>query len=184
MDFAHALHEWSDFYLLVGTAGATLVALLFVAVSLGAGFLTQDRAAATQAFFSPVVVHFAAVFVISALALVPSHSATFFAALIVICAGFGVAVSAFTCVQLLRNRWTDYLQDHLGYGLLPLAGYVALIAAAALIYTEHAAALDVLAGALLVLLVTNIRNAWDLTLSMVRRQSGGKSEIDRGPPQA
>ena len=40
---ADALKEWHDFYLLVGTAGATLLALLFVAVSLGTGFLTEER---------------------------------------------------------------------------------------------------------------------------------------------
>jgi hypothetical protein len=56
------LERWHDFYVLVGTAGATLVALLFVAISLGAGFLTDKRANATRAFFSPVVVHFTAVF--------------------------------------------------------------------------------------------------------------------------
>ena len=32
------LHEWHEFYLLVGTAAATVLALLFVAVSLGAGY--------------------------------------------------------------------------------------------------------------------------------------------------
>ena len=52
------LERWHDFYLLVGTAGATLVALLFVAISLGVGFLNDKRAAATRAFYSPVVVHF------------------------------------------------------------------------------------------------------------------------------
>jgi hypothetical protein len=35
------LERWHEFYLLLGTAGATLVALLFVAISVGAGFLTQ-----------------------------------------------------------------------------------------------------------------------------------------------
>jgi hypothetical protein len=176
METAHALHGWGDFYLLVGTAGATLVALLFVAVSLGAGFLTEQRANATRAFFSPVVVHFAAVFVISALALMPEQSADFYAALIGACALFGVAVSTFTTIQLLRYRWTDYLQDHFGYGLLPLAGYVALLGAAWMIHREYAVAFDVLAVALLVLLVINIRNAWDLTLSMVRRHSNEKKE--------
>ena len=34
------LHAWHEFYLLLGTAGATLLALLFVAVSLGTGFST------------------------------------------------------------------------------------------------------------------------------------------------
>jgi len=45
-----ALKEWHDFYLLVGTAGATLLALLFVAVSLGAGYLTEERRAGTRMF--------------------------------------------------------------------------------------------------------------------------------------
>jgi len=30
-----SLHEWHEFYILLGTAAATLLALLFVAVSLG-----------------------------------------------------------------------------------------------------------------------------------------------------
>lgn len=174
MEFAHALHEWSDFYLLVGTAGATLVALLFVAVSLGAGFLTDGRAAATRAFFSPVVAHFAAVFVVSAVALVPSHGATYFAAAIGACALSGAVVSAFATVQLLRNRWTSYLQDHLSYGMLPLAAYIALLIAAWLIHRQAEMALDILAISLLALLVINIRNAWDLMLSMVRRHGSGQ----------
>jgi hypothetical protein len=53
-----ALKEWHDFYVLVGTAGATLLALLFVAASLGAGYLTEERRSGTRTFMSPVVVHF------------------------------------------------------------------------------------------------------------------------------
>ena len=55
---AEALKQWHDFYLLVGTAGATLLGLLFVAVSLGIGFLTEERQGATRTFMSPVVIHF------------------------------------------------------------------------------------------------------------------------------
>ena len=71
------LEHWHDFYVLVGTAGATLLALLFVAVSLGAGFLTETRAAATRTFYSPVVIHFTSVFFIAAIALVPAHRPAF-----------------------------------------------------------------------------------------------------------
>ena len=74
----HALESWHDFFVLVGTAGATLLALLFVAVSLGAGFLSDRRTGATRAFFSPVVVHFSAVFFLSAIALVPGHRTRIF----------------------------------------------------------------------------------------------------------
>ena len=55
---AEALKGWHDFYLLVGTAGATLLALLFVAMPLGIGFLTQERQGPTRTFWSPVVIHF------------------------------------------------------------------------------------------------------------------------------
>jgi hypothetical protein len=165
------LERWHDFYLLVGTAGATLVALLFVAISLGAGFLNPQKSAPTRAFISPVVVHFTAVFFIAALSLVPAHSATFFAAGITICAVIGGTVAIFSTVQLLRHRWTNFVQDHLCYGMLPAACYVALLVAAAMILADNDNALDLLAGSLLVLLIVNIRNAWDLTLSMVHRQA-------------
>jgi hypothetical protein len=67
---------------MLGTAGATLLALLFVAVSLGAGYLTEEHRSATRMFMSPVVVHFTSVFFLSAIALFPWHQAKFFAALI------------------------------------------------------------------------------------------------------
>jgi hypothetical protein len=168
------LERWHDFFVLVGTAAATLVALLFVAISLGAGFLTDKRAAATRAFFSPVIIHFSAVFFLSAVALIPGHHAPFFAAVIGACALVGLAAALFATVQLLRHDWTSYKQDHLAYGLLPTIAYAALLAAAAMIWTANSYALDVLAGALLLLLLVNIRNAWDLTLSMVRHQANRK----------
>jgi hypothetical protein len=174
MTTADALEHWHDFFVLVGTAGATLVALLFVALSLGVGFLTEQRAAPTRAFYSPVVVHFTAVFFISAVGLFPAHSGTMFAVLLGSCAVIGLLISIFTTIELLRHDWTRYLQDHLAYGLLPSICYAALLVAAWMILTEREYALLVMAGALLTLLIVNIRNAWDLTLSMVRRHSDGK----------
>jgi hypothetical protein len=168
---ARVLEHWGDFYLLVGTAAAALLALLFVAVSLGVGFLTEARAAATRTFYSPVVVHFAIVLFLSAIALVPSHHRVFFVVLIGGSGLVGLGVSLFTTVQLLRNDWTQFMVDRLGYGLLPAVAYVALLAAAAMLQAGREIALDAFAGALLLLLLVNIRNAWDLMLSMVRHQT-------------
>ena len=165
--FAH----WHEFYVLLGTAAATLLALLFVAVSLGAGFLSARHAEPTRVFFSPVVIHFTAIFFVSVLVLVPNHNVEFFAGLIGACAVIGGGVSAFATVQILRNRWTNFLQDHFGYGICPVICYAALLVAAAMIEKRYEPALDVLAGALLALLIVNIRNAYDLTLSMVHRQT-------------
>jgi hypothetical protein len=162
------LEHWHDFYLLVGTAGATLLGLLFIAVSLGVGFLTEERAAATRTFYSPIIIHFACVFFISAIDMVPAHRSSFFAVLIGATALVGAAISAFITVELIRREWTRYVRDYFAYGLLPAIGYLALFVAAVTIYKELDIALDVLAGALLLLLLINIRNTWDLMLSMVR----------------
>ena len=161
-----ALKEWHDFYVLVGTAGATLLALLFVAASLGAGFLTKERQSATRTFMSPVVVHFASVFFVSAVALFPSHGAKLFAALVGATAVIGAGISTYITVQVVRTELTNLMEDYFAYGVLPGFGYLALLASALSIYLEKDFGLDALAGALLLLTLVNIRNAWDLTLAM------------------
>jgi len=164
-----ALKEWHDFYVLVGTAGATLLGLLFVAVSLGTGFLTEERQSGTRTFMSPVAVHFTSVFFLSAVGLFPWHQAKFFAALIGVTALIGSIISTYITVQVVRTDLTNYMEDYLAYGLLPDLGYLALLAAAVSIYLEKDFGLDALAAALLLLAIVNIRNAWDLTLTMVRQ---------------
>ena len=170
-----ALHEWHEFYILLGTAGATLLALLFVAVSLGTGFLSSKDQQGTRTFMSPVVIHFTSVFFLSAVCLVPSHGPVFFAVLIAGTAIVGVAVSIVISVWVVRTEMTQYLPDYFAYGLLPVGAYLALLVASIMIYLGRDYALEVLAGGLLVLAIVNVRNAWDLTLSMVRRHAGKRS---------
>jgi len=163
------LREWHDFYILVGTAGATLLGLLFVAVSLGAGYLTEESQSATRTFMSPVVVHFTSVFFLSAVALFPWHEAKFLAALVGATALIGAIISTYITIQVVRTDMTNYIQDYLAYGLLPDVGYLVLLAAAVSIYLEKDFGVRAFAGALLLLAIANIRHAWDLMLTMVRR---------------
>jgi hypothetical protein len=129
-----ALHEWHEFYLLVGTAAATVLALLFVAVSLGAGYLTSQHQAPTRTFMSPVVIHFTSVFFVAAICLIPSHGPVFFSALIAATAVVGIVVSAVTSVQVIRKDWTQYVPDYFAYGLLPVVAYLTLLIAGVMIY--------------------------------------------------
>src|SRR5215471_7231149 len=170
-----SLHEWHEFYILVGTAAATLLALLFVAVSLGSGYLSDKSQRGTRTFMSPVVIHFTSVFFLSAVCLVPSHGPAFFAVLIAATALIGVAVSIVISVWVVRTEMTQYLPDYFAYGLLPVCAYLALLAASIMIYLKLDYALEMLAGGLLALAIVNVRNAWDLTLSMVRRHAGERS---------
>jgi hypothetical protein len=164
------LEHWHEFYILLGTAAAALVALLFVAASVGAGIVSFERAAATRLYMSPVIVHFTAVLFASAVGLVPSHSAVSFALIIGVAAAIGIVYSGILSVKVLRDTAVA-LDDKLGYGIAPPIGYATGIAAAVLFYLGSPHAAVVLAVALLLLLLVNIRNAWDLTLFMVRQHT-------------
>lgn len=161
--------EWHEFYILLGTAAAALVALLFVAVSISAGAFTPQRAAATRTFMSPVVVHFAAILFVSLLLLAPARPEWLVPALIVGTSVIGGCVSIFVTAKVAREASNDVvLTDAFAYGAFPVLGYAAMLCAAVLPW-EYSP--DLLAGGALTLLLANIRNAWDLILTMVRRAS-------------
>jgi hypothetical protein len=71
-------------------------------------------------------------------------------------------------VRVHRNAFSD-LSDRLGYGAVPMVCYATGLVSAWLIFKEQQAGLNLLAAAALGLLVVNIRNAWDLMISLARR---------------
>jgi hypothetical protein len=162
------LEAWHDFYLLVGTAAAALTALLFVAASVGVGIVTAERAAATRAFMSPVVVHFTVLLVVSLIALAPVHDRTVLALLIGLSGAAGIAWT----ITIMPGLFHDDVEwaDRFAHGLVPFLAYAALLPAAILFWRGFAYAPEILAATQLLLLIDNIRNAWDLTLYLVRRQ--------------
>ncbi len=171
------LESWHEFYALLGTAAAALVALLFVAASIGAGFLdpARTRGGATRTYMSPVVFHYAAVLFVSLVVLVPSHTPVSLGVCIGAAATVGVVYSLVIVVRLMRDHISD-LADRFGYGAIPFVAYAATLTAAWLIARASVAGPDVLAGALLFLLMVNIRNAWDLTLAFVKRQAEARAK--------
>lgn len=164
------LEGWHDFFVLLGTAAAALVALLFVAVSVGVGFLSFRSAAGTRMYMSPVVVHFTGVLFACAAGLVPGLGAVSCAWLFGAGAASGIIYSVIIAVPILRNPATD-LDDKICHGVVPPISYVLGLIAAVLFYRGSPAAPDVLAVTFVVLLAGNIRNAWDLVLFMARKQT-------------
>lgn len=163
------LSAWHEFYGLLGTAAAALVALLFVAASIGASVLTPERAGATRTYLSPVVFHYATILFLSLIALIPTQTVFAFGLTIGIAAAASLIYSLYIFVRLMRDSIAD-LSDRLAYGIAPLASYSAGLIVAYLILTGSVAGgLDLLAAAALLLLVVNIRNAWDLLIALARR---------------
>lgn len=163
------LEGWHEFYMLLGTAAGTLVALLFVAASIGAGFLSKENAGNTRTFLSPIVFHYTAVLFGSLVVLVPAHTHQSLGLSIGFVAAIGLAYAAVILVRVIRHDMAD-MADNLGYGACPVAAYAATLSAAIwLLSSDSPTGPNMLAGALLLLLVVNIRNAWDTMLSLVRR---------------
>jgi hypothetical protein len=173
------LDHWHEFYILLGTAAAALLALLFVAASIGAGLLGKENAGATRTFMSPIVFHYANIVFLSLIALIPTQTPQSFSLTILIAALGSLAYSIFIFARIMRNAMAD-LADKLAYGGAPVVVYATGVVVAALIqFGSTTVGLNLLAGAALLLLLVNIRNAWDTTLSLVRRATEQRSKDER-----
>ncbi|MGH6674168.1 MAG: hypothetical protein ACRECV_19650 [Xanthobacteraceae bacterium] len=163
------LAPWHQFYELLGTAAAALMALLFVAASIGASVLTPDRAGPTRTYLSPVIFHYSNILFLSLIALIPELEPKVFGITIAVAATASLIYSIYIFQRLFRDGIAD-LADRLAYGAVPVAAYATGLVVAYLMLTGSArGALYVLAGASLLLLIVNIRNAWDLMLALARR---------------
>jgi hypothetical protein len=184
---APLLEHWHEFYVLIGTAAAALVALLFVAASVGAGFLNIEPDGPTRTYVSPIAFHFTSAFFVSAAALVPSHTLLTLGALVGANAVAGMIYSTFVLRRLLGDNISD-TADRFCYGVLPLIAYAAGLWAAWLIFHGSIHAPDFLAATVMLLLIVNIRNAWDLMLALSRRRgreiaAARGEEAQAAPPQ-
>lgn len=168
MPFAELLHAWHDFYLLAGTASATLVGLMFVAATIGANVFREENQAAMRAFISPTVVHFVVVLLVCIVSAVPSHTRPTLAGVLILGGASGLAYSARIWMQLfVRRRFNIDLVDRLFYALVPVLGHALILLSAGLLLARSRWSLEVLAAALITLLLAGLRNAWDMTIWIV-----------------
>jgi len=188
---AELFREWHDFYVLVATASATMVGLMFVAASIGATIFNEQHRAAMATFITPTVVHFAAVLFSGLVIVIPAHN---WASLGAVLGAFGLAGTVY-CAPLLvqviiRHSFEVDRIDRLFYVLLPLIGYLLVLASAVLLFLASRAGADLIAVAILVLLAAGLRNAWDMMVWIVLRSpSGGEpppppAAAEQGAPRA
>jgi hypothetical protein len=165
--FAQAVEGWHDFYIMVGTAAATLVGLLFVSLSLNADAMTRPenadlRVLATQAFTGfPNLVIFAILF------LIPDQGPR----------GLGLPLLGVTAYGLYetiaRFRKTHHERPHFWHkgsiGLrlvIPMFGFVTLLIVAVSVLLGQAGGLYWLEPVMILLVVGASSNAWDLLLRL------------------
>ena len=174
--FAAAAQPWHDVFMLAGTASATLVGLLFVAASVGTGLFRPDRQPAFRAFVSSSVVHFSCVLLAALIVMVPAQNWLLGGLLTGADGLFGLVYGVLVIDGMRRHGITTQIgwDDRMLYGLVPVCGHLGMLAAAILLLTGDPAGFEVLAASAAGLLITGIRNAWDITAWSVLTRGSGK----------
>jgi hypothetical protein len=159
------LHGWENFFIAAATAGATLIGLLFVAITLGVGLSTPYGLDATRAFLTPTLIRFNAVLFVS-LDMLPPWPSVQPAGIIL--GLFGLTGLLYQIHASLNQRNVDFVSldwlDWTLFSVAPVLGNASLIAGAAGLIAERAFAPYAIAGATALLLLAGIFGSWHLTL--------------------
>ena len=166
------LAAWQTYYVIIGTAAATLTGLMFVVITLMAQLRVHPPSwSHMRVFNTSNVVHFGA-----ALLSAP-WPALWTAALLLGLAGLAGVSYVFIVLWEVRHRLVGYQlvrSDWLWYTLLPLISYTALVVAAILLPIYPGPVLFIIAAVTMLLLFMGIHNAWDVVTYMA---------IERSQPQ-
>ncbi len=166
------LHQWRDFFTVIGGAAAALVGAMFVVVSIGIGFFNRGHATAIGSFLTQTVIHLSIVIVLCAFTMVPTLDWRWFGAGLVLAALVGLIYSATVARDVAKRRELEWV-DHFWYAAVPLVGYLAVAAAAYMTLEDRPHPIEVLAFAVALLVIGGIRNSWDMIVFLVTQKRGG-----------
>ncbi len=165
------LHGWENFFTTAASAGATLIGLLFVSITVGSGLSTPQGLNATRAFLTPTLILFGAVMFQCLAALAPWPSAWPVGIILGLCGLSGLVNQVYVIVKQFKTDiatldWLDWAL----FSAVPALGYASLIAGAAGLIAEKSFAPYAVAGGITLLLFAGIFGAWDLTLWIARNR--------------
>jgi hypothetical protein len=181
--FTAAASTWQNFYLLSGTAAATLIGLMFVAVTFGSRLVSVQSAVSARSFIDPPFYHFVHVLLTACLVVIPSMSAPMLGALL-LCVSVLRAAVLFRIHRHMREAQRKFgdieLSDWIQGIAVPLLCYLLLGASGAAFFAGYSAAFSGLAIATLATLMLGVFGAWELmiwmALTRARKSPGGADE--------
>jgi hypothetical protein len=169
---------WQNFYMLVGTAAATLVGLMFVAVTFGATRIDKvERPEIMRSFLDPALGHFVQVLVTSCLLLIPSLTSKILGSVLLPMA----LLRLMTLLRVHRNMKEAQkvhndleVSDWISGIVLPLGEHLGL-GASGVLFALGQPAFAILAVVTIVVLLSGIFGAWELIVWVaLAPRPGGK----------
>jgi hypothetical protein len=175
------LAEWGTFYVIAGTAAATLTGLMFVVLTLIVGTVGRVARGGLGVYSTPTVVHFAATLVLTVLlsAPWPARGQAGLALGLVGLVGlfYSGIVTRRSVVAAHQESYRPVLEDWLCHSILPPVGYAAVIVAAFLLPDYPTLALFDVGAVIVLFLILGIHNAWDIVTYIIAQ---GPPRVERG----
>jgi hypothetical protein len=179
--FSVAIVTWQNFYLLVGTAAATLIGLMFVAVTFGSTLVTKDASGSVRAFLDPTFTHFVQVLLTACLIVIPTIGPTLLGAVL----SFVTLLRTAALLRVYRHMREAHrvhqdieLSDWLMGILVPLLSYLLLGTTGAAFFAGYSIAFNLLAVVTIAILLNGVYGAWELmvwlALTRARRSAPGE----------
>ncbi|HYL00858.1 MAG TPA: hypothetical protein VEU78_06665 [Steroidobacteraceae bacterium] len=182
---AAPLAGWDNFYVIVGSSAGGLTGLTFVVIALIRDSAAGVRPTGLGAFVTPTIVHFCGVLALAAFMSMPHQSAVTLSAGLAVGGLAGVIYGCLIGINMYRigvgaTRYVPVREDWIWNVIVPTLVYAALVVMAALIQERLTRqALYGVAVLTLALLLTGIRNAWDLAVWMAVKPSPDKEQGTR-----
>jgi len=164
---------WDNFYIMAGSASATLIGLLFVIVTMGTGSRLSGSSAldGISTFLTPTFAHFGGV-LFQSLAVLPPWPSVWPVGIILGLTGLvGLAYSGKVMIRqrkvaFVTLQWLDWSL----YRGLPAVANAGLIVGAVGLIAGKPCAPYAVAGAAALLMFVGVYGAWDLTLWLLKNR--------------
>ena len=166
------LNAWYNFFALTGAAGATLLGLMFVVVTVGTGMSTARKLDVARASLTPALWSFTGVLVQSMLLLVPWRS-NWPHGVIFIVIGIGGLLYRIKAVRVRRGLHLKAIQgtvDRIFHNAVPVLASVILIPGGVGLIAGAEWSPFVVALSLTLLLVSGIYRAWGEIIVLIGTQ--------------
>jgi hypothetical protein len=171
--FTHAIEGWHDFYLMVGTAAATLIGLLFVSLSLNDEVITRKANADLRVLASHTFGNFMSVLMFAVIFLIPNQVPLGLGLPLLGIGGLGLYN---TVRHLLETRHKHPRVWGIGgfarSFAIPIFCFGTLMIIAASVLLGQTGGLYWLVPVMILLLVAASRNAWDLLMRLREPRKG------------
>ena len=171
---------WQNFYMLTGAAAATLMGLLFVAITVG-GYIPAQRAEKyLRTFVTPALIYYFQALFTACLAVIPLQSLLFLAGAEII---LGI-IDIYLGLHILRRIRTHHMHDieldadyWLWHIMLPVVVGLLLVTSAISFFLHSPYASIELAIVQLLYLSIGLHNTWTLTVWVSMRRGVLESPV-------